>query len=165
MTMLAGAILPAIQYVDANGVQQMLQFQLPPRNVNPLAPVPKGSDNIASDGTMWTVSQYVEAYFEFTTTVLAGDDLDAWLNFVGVAVNGQVLTIFPNGQDPTVSAQCVLMTMGRVNSSGAPAIDPRPVFVSPGRYKINAILRFQKTSDARLVFDTLNGRSAAADTL
>jgi len=158
-----GAILPKIQYVDANGAAQTLEFRYPPVNVNPMAPVPKGSDNIASDGTLWTVSWYVEAYMEFETYVLMGDDMDAWLRFLSIAVNGQTLTIYPNKDDITVSAPCTLMVAGRVNSSGAPAIDPRPTRVSPGLYKIQAVLRFQKPSDASLVFDTLNGRSEAAD--
>lgn len=160
-----GAILPKIQYTDAAGNPQTLQFQYPPIDVKPLAPVPVGADNVAGDGTYWSVNWYVEAYFEFSTYILMGDDMDAWLNFLSIAVNGQVLTLYPDTSDTTVSVQCVLMVAGRMTSSGAPAIDPRPQRVAPGLYKLSAVLRFQAATDARKVFDALNGRSEAADSL
>lgn len=161
---LAGAILPAIGYVDANGNQQTLNFRLPPRQVEPIAPVPFGHDTVASDGTMWTVNQYVEAYVEFTTTVLDGDDLDAWLDFLEVGVNGQVLTFYPNQNDNTVAIGCRLMTMGRVNSSGAPAVDPRPKWVGPSRYEVQCVLRLENSTNARQLYDALRGRLEAEET-
>ncbi len=140
---LPGAILPRIDYVDVNGVSQSLLFRFPPRNVDPMAPVPKGSDAVASDGTMWTVNWYTEGYFEFTLTVLAGQDLTNWINLIGAAVGGQILTFYPDQSNLAVSATCRLMVTGRMNSSGAPAVDPRPKWRSPGVFEIQCVMRFE----------------------
>lgn len=152
-----GAILPRIDYTDGSGNPQTLLFRMPPRNVDPMAPVPNGSDSVASDGTMWTVNLYTEGYFEFTVTILAGQDLTNWINMIASAVSGQIITFYPNQADTSVSATCRLMVSGRINSSGAPALDPRPKWKSPGVYELQGVLRFENPSTMATIFNKMNG--------
>lgn len=154
---LPGAILPRIDYVDVNNVNQSLLFRFPPRNVDPMAPVPKGSDSVASDGTMWTVNLYTEGYFEFTLTVLAGQDLTNWINFITAAVGGQIVTFYPDQTRTGISATARLMVSGRINSSGAPALDPRPKWKSPGVYEMQCVLRFESPNNMAQIFSVMNG--------
>lgn len=156
---LAGAILPQIAYKDLNNNAQTLAFRFPPRQVNPIAPVPIGADNTASDGTMWTTNWYDEAYTEWKVTVLVGQDLTNWINFLAAAVNGQVMTLTPNPANPGTTFSVRLMVQGRSNSSNSniPTGDPRPKYKSAGVYEVDVVLRFESPSAASECFNQLNG--------
>ncbi len=154
---LAGAILPKILYLDANNVQQTLLFRMPPTNVSPVAPVPVRSDNVASDGTMWTFLQYTEAYVEMTVTVLLGDDVTNWINFLTAAVGGQVLTFYPD-QNGTTTALVRMMVQGSSNasSSNIPRGDPQLKRAGVGRFTARLVLRYENPADAATCFAALN---------
>jgi hypothetical protein len=154
---LAGAILPKIAYVDGNGVNQTLTFRFPPTNVSPITPVPQRTDNVAGDGTMWTISQYVEAYLQFDVLALIGDDLTNWMNFLTAAVNGQVMQFYPDSTK--TDNYTVRMQVGTSTSSSGtnvPSGNPALKRVAPGRFKASLVLRYETPADAATVFAKLN---------
>lgn len=157
---LSGAILPKIVYLDANQVQQTLLFRMPPTDVSPVAPVPVRSDSVASDGTMWTLEQYTEAYLQMSVTVLIGDDLTNWINFLTAAVGGQVMTFYPD-QTLTNSHQVRMMVQGssNTNNSNVPTGDPELKRAGVGRFTARLVFRFETPSDAAPCFQQLNNWS------
>jgi len=155
---LPGAVLPSIHYVDALGNPQVLLFRMPPTNVSPVAPVPVRNDNVAGDGTMWSVLQYVEAYMEMEVLCLIGDDVANWIAFLSAAVNGQVLTFYPDQSVGSYSVQVRLMVQGTSGASNTnvPRGDPQLKRAGVGRFKAQLVFRYETPSDAAVCFQKLN---------
>lgn len=154
---LAGGILPAIAYLDANGTAQTLNWRFPPQNVDPVAPVPVRADAVAGDGTMWTLSMYTEAYVQMQATAFIGDDLYAWLAFLQAAGDGQVVNFYPDKTKGTYYR--VRLMIGRssgASNSNVPTGDATMKRVGPGRFKAQLVFRFETPADAASLFAGLN---------
>jgi len=154
---LAGAVLPKIAYTDLSGNPQTLTFRMPPTSVDPISPVPNRADNVAGDGTMWSINLYVEAYVQMRVTALMGDDLTNWINFLSAAVNGQVLQLYPDSTKTShYGVRLMVGGSSNANNSNVPSGDPTMKRAGVCRFQAQLVFRYENPSDAATVFAALN---------
>ena len=91
---------PAIVYPVSGGTAT-LNFSHPPRRVPAYSSVAVRHDNIASSGVRESVLERIDNYLDLDLEwVSAGDDVQAWAQFMNYALQGGAFAYYPDGAQP-----------------------------------------------------------------